>query len=89
MFYYGQLDDWYRTFPTFDYEIFLSREELEFDKYNTGRVTSYLIPESISELNFDGDTEFYICGSPAMVSEVRDILKNAEIAQEKVFFEQY
>jgi ferredoxin-NADP reductase len=35
------------------------------------------------------DTEFYICGSPAMVAEVRAILKNSGIADEKVFFEQY
>lgn len=89
VFYQSQLEQWYHTIPAFDYEIFLSREELEFDKYNIGRVTTYLIPESIAELNSDSDTEFYICGSPAMVTEVRNILKNAEIAQEKVFFEQY
>jgi NAD(P)H-flavin reductase len=65
------LEDWYSTFPAFDYEIFLSREELELQKYNIGRVTHYLIPDSISDLNSDGDTEFYICGSPAMVTEVR------------------
>jgi NAD(P)H-flavin reductase len=71
VFYQGQLEDWYQTFSAFDYEIFLSREELEFEKYNVGRVTNYLIPESIAELNSDSNTEFYICGSPAMVTEVR------------------
>jgi very-short-patch-repair endonuclease/NAD(P)H-flavin reductase len=35
------------------------------------------------------DTEFYICWSPAMVTEVRGILKNSGVPEEKVFFEQY
>jgi len=35
------------------------------------------------------DTEFYICGSPAMVTEVRGILKNLGISEGKIFFEQY
>lgn len=59
------------------------------EKHHHGRVTDYLTSDTISRLNTGSETEFYICGSPAMVREVRNILKENWIIDERVFFEQY
>lgn len=40
-------------------------------------------------LDESGETEYYICGSPAMVKEVRSMLELYGISGDKVFFEQY
>ena len=75
----------------FDYQIYCSREtSLLPEKHLQGRVTEFF--QQKKHVSFSGeswDTEFYICGSPAMVTEVRTILKNSWVSEEKVFFEQY
>ncbi len=89
VFYTEELQIWQKE-EAFDYEIYCSREAGVLPpKHTLGRVTEYLTSQSVHHLNNNNDTEFYICGSPAMVTEVRTLLKNAEISQEKVFFEQY
>jgi Na+-transporting NADH:ubiquinone oxidoreductase subunit NqrF len=52
-------------------------------------VTEHLIPSRVAELNSFENTEFYICGSPVMVTEVRSMLQMYGISDDKVFFEQY
>jgi NAD(P)H-flavin reductase len=59
-----------KNYANFDFSIYLSREKNEV--FQTGYVTNYLDPDRIS--SFD---EFYICGSPALVKETRELLKNA------------
>lgn len=104
VFYLDQLQVWARD-PVFNYEIYCSRETSPLTpllkgegngteagwpaKHQLGRVTDHLLPETIADWNSTGETEFYICGSPAMVTEVRDILALHGISKEKVFFEQY
>lgn len=88
-YYVDQLQQWSEN-SWFDYEIYCSREpSILPEKHHEWRITEYLIPERLSELNTTGETEFYICGSPAMVTEVRSMLQLYGISQEKVFFEQY
>lgn len=67
---------------TFDFEIFLSREENT--KYNTGRITNFLTPENIK--NFE---EFYICWNPAMIESVEEKLFEMGIKKEQIFTEKY
>jgi len=59
-------------------EIFLSREETE--KYKFGRL-------DLSKYNFTENTEFYICGNPAMVNSTKDYLTKKWF--ENVYFEQF
>jgi NAD(P)H-flavin reductase len=52
--------------------------------YYHGRVTNYL-----AELDTTRYHEFYICGSPAMVREVRGMLAQRGIDKSQILFEQY
>lgn len=89
VFYQDQLEDWSKK-SNFDYQIYCSRENTELPpKHTLGRVTEYLTHEAVHHFNKNNDTEFYICGSPAMVAEVRSMLELYGVSQEKVFFEQY
>ena len=87
VFYTEELAEWSRLWA-FDYEIFCSRESASLpEKHRPGRVTD--LPITNYQLPITPDTEFYICGSPAMVTEVRSILDLYGVSAEKVFFEQY
>jgi len=89
VFYQDQLQEWLKN-RAFDYEIYCSRENAKLPlKHTLGRVTEYLTYEAVHHLNKNTDTEFYICGSPAMVTEVRSMLELYGVSQDKVFFEQY
>lgn len=89
VFYQEELQKW-SEWDGFDYQICCSRESSSLpEKHREWRVTECLTPENISEMNKTGETEFYICGSPAMVTEVRSMLELYGISKEKVFFEQY
>lgn len=66
----------------FSYEIYVSREEVVWYKY--GRITEYITKENIE--NFQ---EFYICGSPAMVSEAKSKLLALWISSDMIFSEEY
>ena len=89
IFYLEEMKKWSES-SSFDYQIYCSRENGELpEKHHHGRITEYLTSETLSQLNQSGDTEFYICWSPAMVTEVRWTLDEHGIRREKVFFEQY
>jgi NAD(P)H-flavin reductase len=49
-----------------------------------GYVTDWITPESIVPYS-----EFYICGSPAMVKGAREKLDTLGIAKEQIFWEQF
>jgi NAD(P)H-flavin reductase len=74
VFYQEELHKWSEE-SSFDYQIYCSREASSLpEKHNQGRVTDSL---KLSTLNSQLDipnTEYYICGSPAMVTEVRSML---------------
>lgn len=89
VFYQEELQQWSES-GWFDYQICCSRESSSLPhKHREWRVTECLTPEDISEMNKTGETEFYICGSPAMVTEVRSMLELYWVSKDKVFFEQY
>lgn len=67
--------------PNFDYKIYLSREESEFEKWY---VTSFLNLENISKFS-----EFYICWNPKMVEDVVEKLRNYWIDNSNIFTEKY
>lgn len=52
--------------------------------FEKGYVTDFLIPKNVTEY-----AEFYVCGSPAMVKDVRTKLAELGVSKENVFFEQY
>lgn len=89
VFYQKELYKW-SEWSWFEYQIYCSRETSSLpDKHREWRITEYLTPECVSKLNKTHETEFYICGSPAMVTEVRSMLDLYGISKEKIFFEQY
>lgn len=89
VFYQEELEQWSGG-ASFDYQIYCSRETSVLpEKHSSGRVTEFLTQDIISQIRGVGDAEFYICGSPAMVTEVRSMLDIYWISEEKVFFEQY
>lgn len=65
---------------------YVSRGEVEdiFPGTCFGRVTQYLASYPINL-----DREYYLCGSPAMVKEVRETLSKAGVESEKIKFEQF
>jgi len=84
LFYQEILEEWSKKYPHFSYHFCLSR--WKEDNYYIWRVTDYLknTPDIITT-----QTIYSICGSPAMVYEVREILSSRFIEKEKIFFEQY
>ena len=82
IFYTDILDTWKNIYPNFSYEIYLSQEDCP--DTNRGYVTSVLTTEKIAR-----GEEFYICGSPAMVRDAREILTGGGIEKLSIFFEQY
>lgn len=59
-------------------KIFLSRENISW--YNYGRI-------DISKENFDINTEFYICGNPAIIKDTKDVLTKKWF--KNIYFEQF
>ncbi|MCB9806949.1 hypothetical protein H6768_03585 [Candidatus Peribacteria bacterium] len=89
VFYLDQLQKWSDK-GGLNYDIYCSRESSSLPvKHHEGRITEYLTQDHLATLNRSGSTEFYICGSPAMVTEVRSMLNMCGISPEKVLFEQY
>lgn len=82
VFYLEELQKIKNNYNAFRFEIFLSQESQE--GFHSGRITEYLRNNNLSTFE-----EFYICGSPTMVSEVRSILAEKNIPETQVFYEQY
>jgi len=84
LFYQDILQDWSQKYPNFSYQFCLS--QWTGDIYFLWRVTEYL--RHNQEL-IDTNNLYSICGSPAMVSEAREILSSKGIKKDRIFFEQY
>ncbi len=84
LFYQDILQEWSEKYPHFSHQFCLS-QWVEGD-YFSWRVTEYLRnnPDLIDTNNL-----YSICGSPAMVSEAREILSSKSIESDHIFFEQY
>ncbi|MDP2103891.1 MAG: FAD-dependent oxidoreductase [Candidatus Gracilibacteria bacterium] len=82
-FYLEELQRIQKKYPTFSFDISLSRENIP--GFAHGYVTDFLQnPEVVRQFS-----EFYLCGSPAMVQDTRAKLEELGILKEQVFFEQY
>lgn len=81
-FYETELDRIRGQYPNLSYQIYLSQDDA--DGCVRGRVTDFLTSEIATSYS-----EFYLCGSPAMVKDSRAKLEGLGIAKEQVFFEQY
>jgi len=82
LFYTDKFEKLSKKYSNFKYEIFLSREEVEW--INKWYVTDYLIQENLANTN-----EVYICWAPAMVESAIEILEKNWINKENIFFEKY
>jgi len=73
-------------YPNFNYDIYVSRPEKSYTG-NIGRVTKW-VEEQSNE--FFVNTEILICGNPAMVKEVRKILKEEKgVKKEDIIVEAF
>ena len=82
IFYLENLEKISNKYNNFKYNIYLSRDELEWtDKWY---VTNYLTKENLENIN-----EFYICWAPAMVNSSLEKLKENWINEENIFFEKF
>ncbi len=68
-----------KQYPHFKYSTTLSQPRDGWDG-QSGRVTAHIPP-------IDSDTHAYLCGSPAMVQDVRKMLVDSGMEAEKIHFE--
>ena len=81
LFYIDILDEFVKKFANFSYKVFLSQEEV--DGYGYGRITGkYSVDDAVN-------TQFYLCGHPAMVSENIELLKSKGVLDENIVFEKF
>ena len=91
-FYEKEILELGESFENFEYVQYFSRESnfptILRANYPTsqlsGYVTDWITPENIAAY-----TEFYLCGSPAMVKSAREKLETLGIMKEQVFWEQF
>lgn len=74
--------DLWKNIPNFEFLSCLSWENIIW--FTHGRVTTLLTLEMIQKYD-----EFYICWSPAMVDDVKNILEQNNVKKENIFFEKY
>jgi len=80
-FYYSALIE--KLLPTKNYVRCCSKQD--DTQYYKGRLTQWLK----AEVNLPKDAKYYLCGSPEMVVEVRDILISAKIPFQNIISETY
>lgn len=80
LFYLDELEKFKKLDKNFDYKIYLSREEKK--PYKKWYITDFLTKENIE--NYE---DFYICWSPAMVTDAKEKLQI--LWKKEVFFEMY
>lgn len=80
VFYEDILNELSEKFSNFSYEIFLSRDDSQ--KHSKGYVTDRIDEETVSDYS-----EFYICGSPNMVTDAKERLSN--LNAQNIYSEEY
>lgn len=66
----------------------VSRED-SLDTINPEHQTCFKLGRITSDLNFNPNTHYYICGSKNMVESVKELLYSNDIPKENVFFERF
>jgi len=82
LFYVDVLQEMKKHAKQFDFSFFVSREEVP--NMEKGYITECLTSDFVCQFG-----EFYMCGSPAMVRDVRCRLAGFWISPTCIFFEQY
>lgn len=80
VFYKSELDALKKKYPHFNYSYYLSAWE-EF-WFTNGRITQFITQENIENYQ-----DFYICGSPAMVDDVKELLE--ALWKKNIYLEKY
>lgn len=86
LFYTDILHNLKKQYSALQITLCASQPQDTFKGYK-GRVTQYL--EDYMHYHDVSDHEFYICGSGAMVQDVRTLLQKKEILKEHIFFEKF
>lgn len=82
LYYIDIFQEFKNKYSNFDFEVFLSREEVIW--YNKWYVGDFLTWENISKFE-----EYYLCGNPNMVDEVVLKLHSQWVSDENIFREKY
>ena len=82
VFYLDVLDKLHDQYPHFSYTLCLSQGTQGI--YSQGRVTDILSARGVGEYS-----EYYMCGNPKMVQDVRTCLMDGGVGEDRIFFEQY
>lgn len=82
LFYIEQLKKLKENHKNFSFEIYLSREQIEW--FNMWYTNKFLTKENIEKFE-----EFYICWAPNMIESSIEILKSFGIKDENIFMEKY
>lgn len=82
LYYISQFQEFKNKYLNFDFEVFLSREEVMW--YNEWYVGDFLTWENIKKFE-----EYYLCGNPNMVDEIVLKLKNSGVNDENILREKY
>ena len=82
VFYLSKLKTLKNKYPNFNFDLCLSKEnkDLKF-KYKKSRVTQ--------AINIKNDCNYYICGNPNMVKDIRDLLQQNNIDKNNIHFEKF
>lgn len=81
IFFEDKLKEFSNSFEKFEYRICLSKELVK--GYFNGRVTNHVDYNNINE------TQYFLCGNPDMVNELKNTLLEQGINTEDVFFEKF
>ncbi len=84
IFYEKELEELKKVLPKLEVNFVLDKPTDSNWKGPTGFVT-----EHIAKLNLDRPTEFYICGNPAMIKGVKEMLLAKNFPTNKIYTESY
>jgi NAD(P)H-flavin reductase len=82
LFYQTELQEMTRSLPSLQFTQYMSRE-------TTPDTLKGYVTDAITKENIASYEEFYICGSPAMVSDARTKLESLGVTKEQIRVEQY
>ncbi len=83
VFYKEDLEALAEKHANFEFILTLSQPSGDWEG-STGRVTAIL-----PEIQFDSNTDFYLCGGKPMIDDVKKILLDKNIPEEQIYFEQF
>jgi len=84
VFWTDELNKLKNEYSNFDYDLVLSKPSEKWS-HCSGHVTDCLLKHSLSFV----DTDFYLCGSKAMVEEIREFLLDKGVEKKRIFFEKF